>query len=56
MCRKKTFGNNLATIHKNKVALMLKKPAYIGKCILDRSTILTYEFDYDYIKNKYGNN
>ena len=41
---------------KNKVTLKLKKPAYFGMCILDLSKIFMYEFHYDYIKNKYGNN
>ena len=52
----KIFGNYLVAIRKNKVTLTLNKPAYIGMCILELSKILMYEFHYDYIKNKYGNN
>ena len=48
--------NDLIVIHKNKVALKLNKPAYIGMCILELSKVLIYKFHYDYIKNKYGNN
>ena len=51
----KKFDNNSAVIHKNKLALQLKKSAYIGMCILEFSKILIYEFHYDYIKNKYDN-
>ena len=40
----------------NKVALTLNKLVYVGLCILNLSKVLTYEFHYDYIKNKYGNN
>ena len=43
-------------IRKNKVTLTLNKPAYIGMCILELSKVLIYEFNYGYIKNKYGNN
>ena len=43
-------------IRKSKVTLALSKPAYVGMCILDLSKVLIYEFHYDYIKNKYGNN
>ena len=43
----KIFDNDLITIHKNIITLILNKPAYIGMCIL--------ELSYDYIKNKYGN-
>ena len=50
------FDNDVATIRKNKVTLMLNRPAYIGMCILELSKVLMYEFHYDYIKNKYGNN
>ena len=51
----KIFDNNLVVIHKSKLALKLKKPAYIGMCILELSKVLMYEFHYDYIKNKYDN-
>ena len=51
----KIFDNLVAT-HKNKVTLMLNKPAYIGMCILQLNKVLMYEFHHDYIKNKYGNN
>ena len=35
---------------------MLNKPAYIGMCILELTKVIMYEFHYDYIENKYGNN
>ena len=34
---------------------MVKKPAYVGICVLDLRKVLMYEFHYDYIKDKYGN-
>ena len=52
----KIFDNDLVAICKNKVTLTPYKPAYIGMCILELSKVLMYEFHYDYIKNKYGNN
>ena len=52
----KIFDNDLVAIRKNKVTLTLNKPADIGMCILELSKILMYEFHFDYIKNKYGNN
>ena len=52
----KIFDNNLVAIHKSKITIKLNKSAYIGICILELSKILMYEFYYDYIKNKYGNN
>ena len=51
----KIFDNNLVAICKNKPALKLNKPAYIGMCILELSKVLMYKFYYDYIKNKYDN-
>ena len=52
----KIFDNDLVTVRKNKVTSVLNKPAYIGMCILELSKVLMYQFHYDYIKNKYGNN
>ena len=52
----KIFDINLIAIRKNKVTLTLNKPAYIGICMLELSKVLMYEFHYDYLKNKYGNN
>ena len=60
----KIFRNDLDAIGKNKTTLTLNKPACIGICILDCAwcvlcivhLVLMYEFHYDYIKNKYGNN
>ena len=50
----KIFDNNLVAIRKNKVTLMLNKPAYIGIRILELCKVLMYDFHYDCIKNKYG--
>ena len=53
---RKMFDNDSVAIRKNKVTLTLNKPAYMGMCILELSKVLMYEFHYDHIKNKYGNN
>ena len=52
----KILDNNLFAIRKTKVTLTLIKPSYVGLCISDLSKVLTSEFYFDYIKNKYGNN
>ena len=52
----KIFDNNIFAIRKSKVILTLNKLEYNGICILELSKILMYEFHYDFIKNKYGNN
>ena len=51
----KIFDNNLVAILKSRVSLRLNKHVYIGMCILELSTVIMYEFHYDYIKSKYGN-
>ena len=50
----KIFNENLVAVHKIKETLTLNRPAYMGMCILDLSKTLTYDFHYNYIKNKYG--
>ena len=50
----KIFNEDLVVVHKIKETLTLYRPAYAGMCILDLSKTLTYDFHYDYIKEKYG--
>ena len=52
----KIFNENLVAVHKIKETLTLNKPAYVGMSILDISKTLMYDFHYNYIKEKYGNN
>ena len=40
----------------NKTRVKMNKPIYLGLSILDILKILMYEFWYDYMKPKYGNN
>ena len=43
-------------IEMNKTKVKMNKPIYLGLSILEISKILMYEFWYDYMKPKYGNN
>ena len=52
----KIFDNGLVAMRKSKVTLTLNKSEHVGMCILDLSKVLMYKFQFDYIKNKYGNN
>ena len=51
----KIFNENLEAVHKIKETLTLNRPVYVGMCILDLSKTLTYDFHYNYIKQKYNN-
>ena len=51
----KIFNETLTAVHKVKETLTLKRPAYVGMCILDLSKTLMYDFHYNYIKKKYNN-
>ena len=49
------FDENLVAIHMTKTKIYYNKPVYLGMCILDLSKTLMYDFHYNYIKSKYGN-
>ena len=49
----KIFSENFVAIHEIKPVLTFNKPIYVGFSILDLSKILTYEFHYKYMKNKF---
>ena len=52
----KIFDYDLVVICKHRVTLTFNKLAYTGMRILELSKVLMYEFHYDYIENRYGNN
>ena len=49
-------SEDLSIIEMNKTRVKMNKPIYLGLSILDISKILIYEFWYDYMKPKYGDN
>ena len=49
------ISKDLSTIEMNKTRVKINKSIYVGLSILDISKILMYEFWYDYMKPKYGN-
>ena len=50
------ISEDLSIIRMNKTRVKMNKQIYLGLSILDISKILMYEFWYDYMKPKYGNN
>ena len=52
----KWFSENLLAIEMKKTKVKMNKPVYLGLSILEISKTLMYEFWYDYIKPKYGDN
>ena len=52
----KCFPENLVATEMKKTKIKINKPIYLGLSILEISKILMYEFWYDYIKPRYGDN
>ena len=52
----KCFSENLLTIEMKKTKVKMNEPINLGLSILEISKILMYEFWYDYMKPKYGDN
>ena len=52
----KWFSENLLAIEMKKTKVKMNKPVYLGLSILEISKRLMYEFLYDYMKPKYGDN
>ncbi|KAJ0172472.1 hypothetical protein K1T71_000525 [Dendrolimus kikuchii] len=50
------FSENLVAVQLQKTKVCYDKPIYLGFSILDISKTLMYEFHYDYILTKFGNN
>ena len=50
------FGENLMGCEMGKVKVVMDKLAYLSQTILDLSKIVIYEFHYNYMLPKYGNN
>ena len=52
----KSISEDLLIMEMKKVEVEMNKPIYLGQAILDISKTLMYEFRYDYLKPKYGDN
>ena len=50
------FDKNLIAVNMKKTKLYFNKPVYLGMSILDLRKSLMYDFQYNYIKTKYGDN
>ena len=52
----KLFSENILATEMKKTKVKMNKPVYLGFSILEISKTLMYEFWYDYMKPKYGDN
>ena len=52
----KSFTKNLLAIKMRKAQILMSKPVYSGLSILDLDKTVMCDFQYDYVKPKYGEN
>ena len=52
----KFFTENLSAIEMRKMQIIMHKAVYLESSILNLSKTITYEFWYDFVKPKYGEN
>ena len=52
----KTFTENVLAMEMRKIQILMNKAVYLGLSALDLSKTVMYEFWYDYVKPKYGEN
>lgn len=50
------FDENLVAIELNKTHILMNKPIAIGLAVLDISKVVMYDFHYNFMKPKYGEN
>ncbi len=50
------FSEDLSALHVHKTRMKLNKPVYVGMCVLDLSKHLMYNWYYNKLKQKYGEN
>ena len=50
------LGPDLMGCEMGKIKVVMNKPVYLGQAILDLSKLIMYEFHYDYVLPKYGDN
>lgn len=53
--RHKIFDENLVAVERSKLKIVLKKPMYVGFCVLDLSKAFMYNFYYNVLYPKFGN-
>ena len=53
---KKTFIENLLAMEMRKIQILVNKAVYLDLSVLDLSKTVMYDFWYDYVKPKYGEN